>query len=94
MSKLTAAIADTKLFSDARKVALLVRLDGLSETDRETLLGVIEQFNIAYNQALEKLSDTVRRELAAILADPTTPVTHGMEEGKDRIRQGLQVLQS
>lgn len=69
-------IAQTRLFSDAQKVELLVKLDDASETDQKKLEAGIDVFDREYEKRMAKR----KAEMQALLGEMVDGMTD--EEAK------------
>jgi len=86
-------IADTRLFNDTEKIALLAHYDELSEADQKELHAVIEEFDRAYNASRAKLKERLEEAVGELLADVPADNADVFLAAAERIRKGIKVLE-
>lgn len=92
MKNLTKKIQDTKLFSDAQKVDLLVKLQDASEEDKMKLEAGIDIFDAEYAKAVAKHSAQIRSILGHAVKDMSEEERNENQVAIDEIKLGLAFL--
>ncbi|MEK7533520.1 MAG: hypothetical protein AAB542_03740 [Patescibacteria group bacterium] len=87
-------IQQTRLFSDAQKVSLLVQLADASEEDKRKLEEGIDAFDREYKATMEKRGEEVLELLTTIMKDMPEEERKKNQDTIDDIVMGTAILQS
>lgn len=85
-------IQETRLFSDTRKIELLVRLSDSSEAEKQALEEGIDAFDAEYKAAVEKHTQQIQSLLGHVLKDMTPEERKKSQDALDEINFGLALL--
>lgn len=91
-SKIRKKIHDTKLFTDAQKVELLVGLDEITASEKRQLEESIDTFDLEYRQAVDKHTQQVRSLLGHLTKHMTDEQKKKHQDTLDEIELGLSLL--
>lgn len=86
-------IQQTRLFSDAQKVELLVKLQEASREDVKKLESGIDVFDQEYKVAIEKRSREILELMGELLHDKTPEEKKKYQDAIDEVVMGLALLQ-
>ena len=92
MKSLTKKIQKTRLFSDAQKVELLVKLEEASEVDKKKLEAGIDTFDREYTLAMTKHKAQIQSILGHALKDMSEEEKKSNQDAIDEIKLGLAFL--
>lgn len=87
-------IQNTKLFSDAQKVALLVAIVDATDEDKAKLGAGIDEFDTRYDNAIKKHTAQIQSLLGHTLKDLTPEEKKAQETALRSIRAGFGLLTS
>lgn len=87
-------IQQTRLFSDAQKVELLVRLDDASETDQKKLEAGIDVFDREYEKRMAKRKEEMHALLGEMVETMTDDEAKANQESIAEMVVGLGLLTS
>lgn len=91
-SKIKKKIRNTKLFTDAQKVELLVGLEEITPAEKRQLEEVIDVFDAQYRQAVEKHVQQIRSLLGHLTKHMTNEQKKKYQDTLDEIKLGLSLL--
>lgn len=87
-------IQQTRLFSDAQKVSLLVRLADASEEDTRKLGEGIDAFDREYKASMEKRGEEILELITTLMKDMSEEDRKKNQDTIDDIVMGTAILQS
>jgi len=93
LANLSKKIQQTRLFSDAQKVDLLVKLNEASAEDVKKLEAGIDVFDREYKEAIDKRSKEILELLASLLKDMSAEEKKKHQEAIDEMVMGMALLQ-
>jgi len=85
-------IQHTRLFSDVEKIELLVKLDELSDGDRNVLEETIDGFDAKYTASVGSLTDHINKGLTSLDQSLSEEEKAQMEEATLAVKVGLGML--
>lgn len=91
MINLKTKIQQTRLLSDAQKIALLAQWEDLSEEEKQKLEKVINEYDQKYHQMVTKLKKEVDASLGVL---ENNEDTQELQDARELIRAGLNTLAS
>ena len=86
-------IQQTRLFSDAQKVSLLVQLADASEEDRQKLEEGIDAFDREYKASMEKRGEEVLELLTTLMKNMSEDERKKNQDTIDEVVMGTALLQ-
>lgn len=93
MKNLTKKLKNTRLFSDAQKVALFVMLDEASAEDKKKLEAGIDVFDHEYAKAVKKHTAQIEAILGHAIKDMSEEERKLNQDALDELKLGLALLQ-
>lgn len=92
MQTIKEKIKNTTLLSDEDKIAILVAVDGYSESDVSALEKIIDEFDQAHTQAIVDYKKTVYTTLDGIVVKQKPEDAPSMQAATTKIKQGVDEL--
>lgn len=93
LAKLSKKIQNTRLFSEAQKVDLLVKLNEASAEDIRKLEAGIDVFDREYKEAIEKRSREILELLGELLKGKSSEEKKKYQDAVDEMVMGMALLQ-
>ncbi len=94
MQTLKEKIKNTTLLSDEDKIAILVAVDGYSESDMQALKMIVDDFDQAHARSVAEYKKAVYSVLDTIAANQKSEDAPRMQGAAAQIKQGVDALLS
>lgn len=85
-------IADTKLFSDEDKIAILAVVDMYSADDVKALEAIIDEFDVKHQEAVSEYKKSVYGVLDTVVAKASPSDKKRFQSAASDVRSGLDAL--